>query len=207
MNIIQFIIIVTVLVILNSAYVLTKNKIINSNPLTTEGIEESSSKKLSNITKYILILVSLFALTGGLWGINHWLHNYNYAKESINWNPVKAKIIDKSTGPNSRNRSESEALAGRTFCPKVKYQFNYNNESITFGRIDYSNRVCSGDRKHSEMVLKLIPDVGEEATVFVSPTERQAVLFPGTDNMDFKGLMISSVFFFLGLSIIRFAIL
>jgi len=199
MNIYQIIILLILIVTANIFWNSNLKTASSTNILTKSTLKEQSNEKNDNTLKYFYTGIALFALLGGLWGINHWFNDYNTAIDSKNWPTYNGTMLEKSIGSNSLNTTESQQRSGRTFCPKVKYKFNYKGKTIIWNRIDYLNRVCSGDTTISKKILINLPEAGDPVTVYFSAEKKRAVLIPGSTGTSYSGLIINSIFLILGL--------
>lgn len=208
MTLTQAIIIFFILLVANLLY----SQFISSQPKNNSpdyAINEAKNADTSSLTpaiKYFGTAIFILPLLGGLWGINHWLKDYNLAKDTASWKQSEGVIVSKSI--NSKvisNHSTQVTSSDLTyFMPEVVYQFKIGGDKYEGTNIDYHSHPAYGDEDKVKQFLDSLPGVGESITVYINNDNTKTVIKPGTQNMSYFGILVSIPFFIVGLIGIKF---
>ena len=183
----------------------TETSSINTNTKNTITAQKSK-KKFSTIEKNFMAGIALFPLLMGLWAINHWFSEYNTARESYTWKAVTGKLTQKNIKAQRSNSTHESLNTAQqiTYIPTVVYSFEHNGKTYSGTTLDYLNQPAYGDKTKVQGILDKLPEAGEEVTVYVSPDTSRAVLFRGTKDTSYFGILAGIPFFLAGLLGIKF---
>jgi hypothetical protein len=173
-------------------------------------MNNQATNSTSGNLKYFFVFLSLIPLLGGLWGINTWFTEYNMSKNSVNWEIIPGKIISKSTttGLTSHlsTRTDVNSESTRAVCPKIEYVYKAGDQIYKSSKIDFSNRGCSTNSQDAEKLLARFPDVAEKIDVYYDRNNNITVLIPGTQDTNYWWLVMTSIFFVVGIIFIRLSL-
>jgi len=204
MNLFQFGSLVTIAIILNFVW----DAIYAGKRRSQSHSQQKSDSKDRNIRsreiRVFLTIVLTIPVIGGIWATNYWFGEYNLAKESITWKTYPGRILSKQISYFKPAGQTGTQVSGKTYVPDVKYEFEYKGKMYQWSVIDLRNAPASGDQRKSQMVLDMLPEVGEPVDVYFSPEKGMAVLIPGAENSNYFGLIIGVAFLAVGLFGLKF---
>ena len=204
-QILSLIIIVIILNVLTNIYFPTRNSDLIT--IDKNQLDQAPPKPTPSYVKYFFISLSLIPLLAGLWGINTWFSEYNMAKDSVNWEKTRGKIVSKSTtsGLTSHLSTQGNVYSEstRAVCPEIEYYYKAQDKVYKSNKIDFSNRGCSTNVKDAEKILVSFPEVGDEVAVYLNEEKNITVLIPGAKDTNYLWLLLTSTFFLVGLILVR----
>lgn len=162
---------------------------------------KKSKKKFSTTEKNFMAGIALFPLLMGLWAINYWFGEYNKARETTTWKAVQGTLLHKGIEAQQFDSTHESFRSTRpvTHVPTVEYSFEYNGKTYIGTTLGYLNQPAYGNKERVQAILDKLPETGEKVIVYVSPNASRAVLFRGTRNMSYFGILAGIPFFLAGL--------
>ncbi len=189
-----------------------KNTENTNNIIITENhyMDNQSTNSTSTNIKFFFVFLSLIPLLGGLWGINTWFTEYNIANDSVNWEIIPGKIISKSTttGLTSHlsTRTDVYSESTRAVCPKIEYVYKADNQVYKSTKIDFANRGCSTNSQDAQKILDNFPNINEKVNVYYDRKNNNTVLIPGAQDTNYWWLLMTSIFFLVGLILVKLSL-
>lgn len=208
MNLTQAISLIVILVVLNLIFNTIAQRRIESSNINSQKVvaDKEQKTKFSTVEKNFMAGIAILPLLMGLWAINYWFSEFNTARESYTWVAIQGKLRNKSVDSQHfrSDYSSSKSVTPLTYIPTVEYSFEYKGQTHIGTTLDYLNQPAYGDKRKVQEILDKLPDVGEEVTVYVSPDTSRAVLFRGTKDTSYFGILAGIPFFLAGLLGIKF---
>jgi len=149
------------------------------------------------IVAFILLLVSINI-------INMWFTEYNLAEQSTKWLPLEATVTEKGRqGGTSRSNKSSSSMY---YSDNVFYKFQYKGKELKGQRLSYDNGWSTSNASTEGQLLKSVPGVGSQTTIYFNEETGQSVMFPGRQHTRYLALFIATPFFQAGVAISYFAL-
>ena len=203
MNLAQATSLIIIMVALNMVFDTTVQRNTESSNHNSHKIVPTmeEGRKLSVAEKNVLAAIALFPLLMGFWAINYWFDEYNTARETTTCKSVHGKLLHKGIEAQQFDSTHESFRSIRpvTHVPTVEYSFEYNGKAYIGTTLDYLNQPAYGNKDKVQAILDKLPEAGEEVTVYVSPNASRSVLFRGTRNTSYFGILAGIPFFLAGL--------